>query len=185
VTLPSDPAAQTGAGASGFTRVEQEQQQDQQQQGQLDQQEPEQQQQQQQEQHEEPVQQSGNQPPDNLWQLVNEQVQMYVKDFALDLDPEAAHGLSDIIADILQQDAQDEEDPGLEDDLAELRELLGVAEEPEGQDTPIDSSDAPDADSQKELDRLLANLHLYTYGLECTRLFTGHSRLLHGHLGPP
>lgn len=48
-------------------------------------------------------------------------------------------------------------DDCLEDDLQELRELLGVAEDPE-HDTRTDGDDAPDSESRHELQRLLANL---------------------------
>lgn len=51
-----------------------------------------------------------------------------------------------------------EQDDSLADDLEELRELLGVAEDPE-LDTGAQWGDAPDPESQHELQRLLAHLH--------------------------
>jgi hypothetical protein len=50
-------------------------------------------------------------------------------------------------------------DDGLNDhdDLEELRELLGIAEDPQ-HDSVLDSDDAPDPQSQQELQRLRQHL---------------------------
>lgn len=55
-------------------------------------------------------------------------------------------------------DAHEHTDDCTEDDLAELRELLGVAEDP-ALDDGGDSDDCPDTQSGPELQRLLQNLH--------------------------
>lgn len=55
-------------------------------------------------------------------------------------------------------DVREPQGAPLEDDLEELRELLGVAEDPPV-DAQVDSDDAPDAESQQELQRLLAHVH--------------------------
>ena len=56
-------------------------------------------------------------------------------------------------------DAREPEGAPLEDDLEELRELLGVAEQDPPVGAQVDSDDAPDAESRQELQRLLAHIH--------------------------
>jgi hypothetical protein len=56
-------------------------------------------------------------------------------------------------------DTRGPEGASLEDDLEELRELLGVAEADPPVGAQVDSDDAPDAESHQELQRLLAHLH--------------------------
>lgn len=66
------------------------------------------------------------------------------------------HNARTAYCDGMLADAQ-EQDENIADDLEELRELLGVAEDPE-HDTAAHGDDAPDSESRHELQRLRAHL---------------------------
>jgi hypothetical protein len=59
---------------------------------------------------------------------------------------------------LLLADAQEQVGAALEDDLEELRELLGIPADPSWDTHHHDEDDAPDPESRHELQRLLAHL---------------------------
>lgn len=60
---------------------------------------------------------------------------------------------------VLHADAQEQADAAVDDDLEELRALLGVTQDPTLDTQAQDGDDATDPESQRELQCLLAHLH--------------------------
>lgn len=73
--------------------------------------------------------------------------------------PRACCSYCKYMSTLLHADAQEQADAALEDDLEQLRELLGIPADPSLDTSADDEDDAPDPGSRHELQRLQANFN--------------------------